>query len=57
MRIGHLGAYFEEDMYTVVSAFEATINDLGLAKTFGSGVEALRAVYVDTAAAPAGGAR
>jgi len=50
VRIGHLGAYFEEDMYTVVSAFEATVNDLGLAQTFGRGVEALRAVFADAAA-------
>jgi aspartate aminotransferase-like enzyme len=57
VRIGHLGAYFEEDMYTVVTAFEATINDLGIVTTFGKGVEALRAVYADAAAAPAGGAR
>jgi aspartate aminotransferase-like enzyme len=56
VRIGHLGAYFEEDMYTVVTAFEATLNDLGLANTFGGGVEALRAVYAEAAAAPAGGA-
>lgn len=57
VRIGHLGFYFEDDMYTVVSAFEATLNDLGLAKTFGAGVEALRAVYAEAAAQPAGGAR
>ncbi len=57
VRIGHLGAYFEADMYTVISAFEATINDLGLVKTFGNGVEALRAVYAEAAAAPAGGSR
>lgn len=57
VRIGHLGAYFEEDMYTVVTAFEATLNDLGLAKTFGSGIEALRAVYAEAATAPAGGTR
>ena len=57
VRIGHLGAYFEEDMYTVVSAFEATLNDLGLAKTFGAGIEALRAVYVDASAATTGGKR
>jgi len=50
VRIGHLGAYFEGDMYTVVTAFEATLNDLGVAKTFGGGVEALRAVYADAAA-------
>ena len=57
VRIGHLGAYFEEDMFTVVSAFEATLNDLGLAKTFGAGIEALRAVYVEASAATAGGTR
>jgi aspartate aminotransferase-like enzyme len=57
VRIGHLGAYFEEDMYTVVSAFEATLNDLELASTFGKGVEALRGVYAEAAAATAGGAR
>jgi aspartate aminotransferase-like enzyme len=57
VRIGHLGAYFEEDMYTVVTAFEATLNDLGLAKNFGAGVEALRAVYAEASAAPAGGGR
>jgi aspartate aminotransferase-like enzyme len=57
VRIGHLGAYFESDMYTVVSAFEATLNDLGLATTFGKGIEALRGVYAESAATPAGGAR
>jgi aspartate aminotransferase-like enzyme len=51
VRIGHLGYYDETDMYTVVSAFEATLNDLGLAKNFGAGVEALRASYEKTRAA------
>ncbi len=45
VRIGHLGYYDETDMYTVVSAFEATLNDLGLVKSFGAGVAALRAAY------------
>ncbi len=45
VRIGHLGYYDETDMYTVVSAFEATLNDLGLVATFGAGVEALRRSY------------
>ena len=45
VRIGHLGYYDETDMYTVVSAFEATLNDLGLAKSFGAGIEALRKSY------------
>ena len=57
VRIGHLGAYYEEDMYQVVSAFEATLNDLGLAKQFGAGVEALRGVYAEAAETPAGGKR
>jgi aspartate aminotransferase-like enzyme len=46
VRIGHLGYYDETDMYTVVSAFEATLNDLGLANNFGAGVAALRAAYL-----------
>ena len=45
VRIGHLGYYDETDMYTVVSAFEATLNDLGLSKNFGAGVDALRRSY------------
>ncbi len=45
VRIGHLGYYDEADMYTVVSAFEATLNDLGLSKNFGAGVDALRRSY------------
>ncbi len=45
VRIGHLGYYDETDMYTVVSVFEATLGDLGLVKTFGAGVEALRRSY------------
>lgn len=45
VRLGHLGYYDETDMYTLVSAFEATLNDLGLVKTFGAGVEALRRSY------------
>jgi aspartate aminotransferase-like enzyme len=50
VRIGHLGWYHEDDIYQVVAAFEATLNDLGLAKTFGAGVEALRAVFAGSAA-------
>ena len=45
VRLGHLGYYDETDMYTLVSAFEATLNDLGLVKTFGAGVAALRSSY------------
>jgi aspartate aminotransferase-like enzyme len=45
VRIGHLGDYRESDMYTVVSAFEATLNDLGIVSSFGAGVQALRDAY------------
>jgi aspartate aminotransferase-like enzyme len=48
VRIGHLGDYHESDMYTVISAFEATLGDLGLARTFGRGVEALHASYAES---------
>ncbi|MDH4036597.1 MAG: alanine--glyoxylate aminotransferase family protein [Candidatus Krumholzibacteria bacterium] len=45
VRIGHLGHYDATDMYAVVSALEATLNDLGLLNTFGRGVAALRESY------------
>jgi aspartate aminotransferase-like enzyme len=48
VRIGHLGYYDATDMYTVISAFEATLNDLGLVTTFGRGVEALQKSYAKT---------
>jgi len=57
VRIGHLGYYDETDMYTVISAFEATLNDLGLAQTFGKGVEALRRSFVDSRSVSARGGR
>jgi serine---pyruvate transaminase len=41
VRIGHLGHYFESDIFTVVSAFESTLLDLGLIGSGGRGVEAL----------------
>jgi len=41
VRIGHLGHYFESDIFTVVSAFESTLLDLGLIDSGGRGVEAL----------------
>jgi aspartate aminotransferase-like enzyme len=50
VRIGHLGYYDATDMFTVISAFESTLNDLGLAKSFGKGVEALRATYAEAKA-------
>lgn len=57
VRIGHLGYYDETDMYTVVAAFEATLNDLGLAETFGKGVEALRRSFVESRSVGARGGR
>ncbi|HEX5133593.1 MAG TPA: alanine--glyoxylate aminotransferase family protein [Candidatus Krumholzibacteria bacterium] len=47
VRIGHLGYYSSTDMYTVMAAFEATLNDLGLAQTFGKGIEAMQEFYAD----------
>jgi aspartate aminotransferase-like enzyme len=47
VRIGHLGCYDATDMFTVVSAFEAALNDLGLATTFGRGVAALQKSYAE----------
>jgi serine---pyruvate transaminase len=57
IRIGHLGDYHEGDMYTVVSALEATLNDLGIVNTFGKGVDALRGVFADATGATAGETR
>jgi len=41
VRIGHLGHYFESDIFTVVSSFESTLLDMGLVAAGGRGVEAL----------------
>jgi len=41
LRLGHLGYYFETDMYTMIAALEATLYDLGINKTMGKGLEAL----------------
>ena len=41
IRLGHLGYYHETDMYTMISALEATLYDLGLNETVGKGIEAL----------------
>lgn len=49
VRIGHLGFYDRSDMYLVVSALEATLNELGLAETFGKGVAALHRSYAESA--------
>jgi aspartate aminotransferase-like enzyme len=42
VRLGHLGHYNATDMYTMMSAFEATLSDLRLIDSFGAGIEALR---------------
>jgi aspartate aminotransferase-like enzyme len=41
VRLGHLGYYFESDIFTLISAFESTLLDLGLIESGGRGVEAL----------------
>lgn len=41
VRLGHLGDYHETDMYTMISALDATMYDLKLNKSVGKGVEAL----------------
>jgi aspartate aminotransferase-like enzyme len=45
VRLGHLGNYNSTDMYTMISAFESTLNDLGIVDSFGAGVDALRRSY------------
>jgi aspartate aminotransferase-like enzyme len=46
-RLGHLGYYYPVDMYTMISALEATMADLGLSRGFGPGVEALQKSYAE----------
>ena len=41
IRLGHLGFYYETEMYTMISALEAALHDLGLNDDMGRGVEAL----------------
>jgi aspartate aminotransferase-like enzyme len=41
IRLGHLGLYGETDMYTMISALEAAMADLGHSDVLGRGVEAL----------------
>ncbi len=48
-RLGHLGYYFETDMYTMISALEASCVRLGVTSKFGPGVEALQAAYEELA--------
>ena len=50
VRLGHLGYYNATDMFTMVSAFEATLVDLGLVSAFGPGVAALRQSYSEEGA-------
>ena len=45
VRLGHLGYYFESDIFTLISAFESTLLELGLIESAGSGVEALFRVF------------
>ena len=41
IRLGHLGYYHEPDMFTMISALEGTLLDLGLSDKPGRGTEAL----------------
>jgi aspartate aminotransferase-like enzyme len=41
IRLGHLGDYWETDMYTMISALDATLYDLKINDSMGKGVEAL----------------
>jgi aspartate aminotransferase-like enzyme len=41
IRLGHLGDYWETDMYTMISALDATLYDLNINDSVGKGVEAL----------------
>lgn len=45
VRIGHLGYYYRTDMFTMMSAFEATLRDLNLTTAFGAGLAAMDAYY------------
>ena len=45
VRLGHLGYCFESDVFTLVSALESTLLDLGLIESAGRGVEALFKEY------------
>jgi aspartate aminotransferase-like enzyme len=47
LRLGHLGFYFPVDMYTMISALEATLDQLGIIDGVGRGVEALRRSYAE----------
>ena len=41
VRLGHLGYYFESDIFTLISGFESTLLDLGVIEAGGRGVQAL----------------
>lgn len=41
VRLGHLGYYFESDIFTLISGFESTLLDLGVIESGGRGLEAL----------------
>jgi aspartate aminotransferase-like enzyme len=47
VRLGHLGHYYEADMYTLIAALDATLADMGLNKKTGAGVQALMKAYAE----------
>jgi len=48
IRLGHLGFYDRSDICTLVSAFEATLFDLGLLESPGRGIEAALTVLAES---------
>jgi aspartate aminotransferase-like enzyme len=46
-RLGHLGFYDETDMYTLISALEGTLTQLGMNQAPGKGIEAAMKCYSD----------
>ncbi len=48
VRLGHLGYCFESDVFTLITALESTLFDLGLIESAGRGVEALFREYHET---------
>jgi len=45
LRLGHLGYYYDTDMFQMISALEATLSDLGINKAPGKGIDALLTYY------------
>jgi len=48
VRLGHLGYYYQDDMETMMSAFESVLAELGIIETTGAGVAALARSYQET---------